>query len=90
MTLSPVETNAHPRPIADDRTQPDAASNSLTTFKFRDGLPTAAELPDSDDEPVDSERQKLIPDGRLLTPSERAVALQERLLALGVNPAELQ
>jgi Uma2 family endonuclease len=61
MTLSPIGTNAHPTSIADDRAQSDGESNSLKTFKFRDGLPTAAELPDSDDEPVDSELQELIP-----------------------------
>ncbi len=30
-------------------------------FKFRDGLPSAEELPDSDGKPVDSELQELIP-----------------------------
>jgi Uma2 family endonuclease len=34
---------------------------TIQDFKFRDGLPTAEELPDSDDRPVDSELQELIP-----------------------------
>jgi Uma2 family endonuclease len=34
---------------------------TMEDFKFRDGLPTAEELPDSDDQPVDSELQELIP-----------------------------
>lgn len=34
---------------------------TIQDFKFREGLPTAEELPDSDDRPVDSELQELIP-----------------------------
>jgi Uma2 family endonuclease len=34
---------------------------TIEDFKFRDGLPTAEELPDSDDKAVDSELQELIP-----------------------------
>jgi Uma2 family endonuclease len=34
---------------------------TIEDFNFRSGLPTAAELPDSDDKPVDSELQELIP-----------------------------
>jgi Uma2 family endonuclease len=34
---------------------------TIADFKFRDGLPTAEELPDSDGKPVDSELQELIP-----------------------------
>ncbi len=34
---------------------------TIKDFHFRDGLPSAAELPDSDDRPVDSELQELIP-----------------------------
>ncbi len=55
--------------------KPTVAVNSLTTdmtvaikkrnptiedFNFRDGLPTAEELPDSDDKPVESELQELV------------------------------
>jgi hypothetical protein len=48
-------------PIADNGFPDRYESNSFKNFKFRDGLPTAAELPDSDDTPVDSELQELIP-----------------------------
>ena len=34
---------------------------TIEDFKFRDGLPSAEELPDSDGKPVDSELQELIP-----------------------------
>lgn len=34
---------------------------TIADFNFRAGLPTAVELPDSDDKPVDSELQELIP-----------------------------
>jgi Uma2 family endonuclease len=34
---------------------------TIADFKFRDGLPTAEELPDSDGKAVDSELQELIP-----------------------------
>jgi Uma2 family endonuclease len=34
---------------------------TIEDFKFPDGLPTAEDLPDSDDKPVDSELQELIP-----------------------------
>jgi Uma2 family endonuclease len=34
---------------------------TIADFNFREGLPTAEELPDSDDKPVDSELQELIP-----------------------------
>jgi Uma2 family endonuclease len=33
---------------------------TIEDFKFRDGLPTAEELPDSDDKPVESELQELV------------------------------
>jgi hypothetical protein len=46
MATNPTIKNRNPR-IAD--------------FNFRSGLPTASELPDSDDKPVDSELQELIP-----------------------------
>jgi Uma2 family endonuclease len=34
---------------------------TIADFNFRSGLPTAEELPDSDDRPVDSELQELVP-----------------------------
>ena len=34
---------------------------TIEDFDFPDGLPTAEDLPDSDDTPVDSELQELIP-----------------------------
>jgi hypothetical protein len=38
-----------------------SAPKAIEDFNFPAGLPTAAELPDSDDQPVDSELQELIP-----------------------------
>jgi Uma2 family endonuclease len=59
MSTSPLVKSSHPgaatTPTIEKR------NPSLEDFKFRAGLPTAAELPDSDDRPVDSELQELIP-----------------------------
>lgn len=59
MSTSPVVKGAHP---VGGKTPPIKKRNpTIADFKFRDCLPTAAELPDSDGKPVDSELQELIP-----------------------------
>jgi Uma2 family endonuclease len=59
MSTSPLVKGAHSvgvkTPMIEKR------NPTIDDFKFRSGLPTAAELPDSDDKPVDSELQELIP-----------------------------
>jgi Uma2 family endonuclease len=59
MSTSPLVKGAHP---VGGKTPPIEKRNpTIEDFKFRDYLPTAAELPDSDGKPVDSELQELIP-----------------------------
>jgi Uma2 family endonuclease len=59
MSISPLVKGSHsslaPTPTIKNR------NPSIEDFNFRSGLPTAEELPDSDDKPVDSELQELIP-----------------------------
>jgi Uma2 family endonuclease len=59
MSTSPLVKGSHPG-VATTPTSK-KQNPSIADFNFRSGLPTAAELPDSDDEPVDSELQELIP-----------------------------
>jgi hypothetical protein len=59
MSTSPLAKGAHPGVATTPTIQ--KRNPSIEDFKFRAGLPTAAELPDSDDRPVDSELQGLIP-----------------------------
>ena len=59
MTTSPlVKTAQSTRTL---NTQHQKRNPTIEDFKFRDGLPSAEELPDSDGKPVDSELQELIP-----------------------------
>jgi hypothetical protein len=59
MTTSPLVKTAKSNQILDT---PNKKRNpTIEDFKFRDGLPSAEELPDSDGKPVDSELQELIP-----------------------------
>jgi Uma2 family endonuclease len=65
MTISPLVKSS--KPTVDETSM---ATNitvavkkrnpTIEDFKFRDGLPTAEELPDSDDKPVESELQELV------------------------------
>jgi Uma2 family endonuclease len=59
MSTSPLVKSSHPG-VA---TTPTIKKSNpiIEDFNFRAGLPTAAELLDSDDNPVDSELQELIP-----------------------------
>jgi Putative restriction endonuclease len=59
MTTSPLVKTA---PAQELPSTPIKKRNpTIEDFKFRDGLPSAEELPDSDGKPVDSELQELIP-----------------------------
>jgi Uma2 family endonuclease len=65
MTISPLVKSSKPTVVENS-----SATNitvavkkrnpTIEDFKFRDGLPTAEELPDSDDKPVESELQELV------------------------------
>jgi Uma2 family endonuclease len=59
MTTSPLVKGAKPIAAKDLNTK--KRNPMIEDFNFPDGLPTADDLPDSDDTPVDSELQELIP-----------------------------
>jgi Uma2 family endonuclease len=59
MTTSPLVQNSKPHETA--TTTSKKRNPTIEDFKFRDGLPTAEELPCSDGAAVDSELQELIP-----------------------------
>jgi Uma2 family endonuclease len=59
MTTSPLAKGSQPSTAVDVTVK--KRNPRIEDFQFRDGLPTAEELPDSDDKPVDSELQELIP-----------------------------
>ncbi len=59
MTTSPLIKTDRFTGVLD--TQVKKRNPKIEDFKFRDGLPTAEELPDSDGKAVDSELQELIP-----------------------------
>jgi Uma2 family endonuclease len=59
MTTSPLIQNSKPHETA--TTTSKKRNPTIEDFQFRDGLPTAAELPCSDGAAVDSELQELIP-----------------------------
>ncbi len=67
MTTSPLAKSPQPIKAAEAITSGTAKLNAkkrnptIEDFIFPDGLPTAEDLPDSDDTPVDSELQELIP-----------------------------
>jgi Uma2 family endonuclease len=58
MTISPLVKGSKPTQIIDTIVK--RRNPRIEDFKFRDGLPTADELPDSDDKPVESELQEVI------------------------------
>jgi Uma2 family endonuclease len=65
MTISPLVKSSKPTvdetSVATNITVAVKKRNpTIEDFKFRDGLPTAEELPDSDDKPVESELQELV------------------------------
>jgi Putative restriction endonuclease len=59
MTTSPLIKTAQSTKVVDTPTK--KRNPTIEDFKFRDGLPSAEELPDSDGKAVDSELQELIP-----------------------------
>jgi Putative restriction endonuclease len=59
MTTSPLVKTA--QSTGAPHTPPKKRNPTIKDFQFRDGLPTAEELPDSDGKAVDSELQELIP-----------------------------
>jgi Putative restriction endonuclease len=59
MTISPLVKTSQSQAVVN--TPSKKRNPTIEDFKFRDGLPTAEELPDSDGKPVDSELQELIP-----------------------------
>jgi Uma2 family endonuclease len=59
MTISPLVKGSQPVVATDLSVK--KRNPTIEDFNFPDGLPTADELPDSDDTPVDSELQELIP-----------------------------
>jgi Uma2 family endonuclease len=59
MTISPLVEGSQPSGIKDLSVK--KRNPTIEDFHFPDGLPTADELPDSADTPVDSELQELIP-----------------------------
>jgi Uma2 family endonuclease len=60
MTTSPLVKSSKPNAATDITVTVKKRNPTIEDFKFRDGLPTAEELPDSDDEPVESELQELV------------------------------
>jgi Uma2 family endonuclease len=60
MTTSPLVTGSKPTTAAEMTVAIKKRNPTIEDFKFRDGLPTAEELPDSDDQPVESELQELV------------------------------
>ena len=59
MTTSPLARSPKSPKTAEATTR--KRNPTIEDFNFPDGLPTAEDLPDSDDTPVDSELQELIP-----------------------------
>lgn len=59
MTTSPLVKTAQTHAVPSTPTK--KRNPTIEDFHFRDGLPSAEELPDSDGKPVDSELQELIP-----------------------------
>ncbi len=59
MTTSPLVKTVQSNILINNQHQ--KRNPTIKDFKFRDGLPTAEELPDSDGKPVDSELQEWIP-----------------------------
>jgi Uma2 family endonuclease len=60
MTISPLAKSSKPTAATDITVAVNKRNPTIEDFKFRDGLPTAEELPDSDDKPVESELQELV------------------------------
>ena len=59
MTTSPLARSPKSPKVIEANTK--KRNPTIEDFNFPDGLPTAEDLPDSDDTPVDSELQELIP-----------------------------
>ncbi len=59
MTTSPLAKRPKPPKAVETATK--KRNPTIEDFNFPDGLLTAEDLPDSDDTPVDSELQELIP-----------------------------
>jgi hypothetical protein len=59
MTTSPLAKS--PKPPKELEAVAKKRNPTIEDFNFPDGLPTAEDLPCSDDKPVDSELQELIP-----------------------------
>ncbi len=59
MTISPLVKGSKPTPVIDPVVK--KRNPRIEDFKFRDGLPTAEDLPDSDDKPVDKEWSRRFP-----------------------------
>jgi Uma2 family endonuclease len=59
MTISPLVAGSQPSVVKDLSVK--KRNPTIKDFHFPDGLPTADDLPCSDDKPVDSELQELIP-----------------------------
>jgi Uma2 family endonuclease len=59
MTTSPIVKSSKPTTSVNSTVKV-KRNPTIEDFKFRDGLPTAEELPDSDDKPVESELQELV------------------------------
>jgi Uma2 family endonuclease len=60
MTISPLVKSSQPTAASNITVAVKKRNPTIEDFKFRDGLPTAEELPDSDDKPVESELQELV------------------------------
>jgi Uma2 family endonuclease len=60
MTTSPLVKSSKPTVVTNITVAVKKRNPTIEDFKFRDGLPTAEELPDSDDKPVESELQELV------------------------------
>jgi Uma2 family endonuclease len=60
MTTSPLVKSSKPTAATNITVVVKKRNPTIEDFKFRDGLPTAEELPDSDDKPVESELQELV------------------------------
>jgi Uma2 family endonuclease len=60
MTISPLVKSSKPTEATNITDVVKKRNPTIEDFKFRDGLPTAEELPDSDDKPVESELQELV------------------------------
>jgi Uma2 family endonuclease len=60
MTISPLVKSSKPTAATNITVAVKKRNPTIEDFKFRDGLPTAEELPDSDDKPVESELQELV------------------------------